>query len=99
MSEAKTHRLMPDTIFAGRYRIASSIGEGAMGTVYLAKVIAAAGDEQRCAVKILKPKIASEHTKGRERFARDLACPNDSWQSIHTPGKASTHLVKHPHTW
>ena len=42
-----------------------------MGTVYLAKVIAAAGDEQRCAVKILKPKIASEHTKGRERFARE----------------------------
>lgn len=68
VSEAKTHRLMPDTIFAGRFRIASSIGEGAMGTVYLATII---GDEQPCAIKILKPKIASEHSKGTERFARE----------------------------
>ncbi|HHH27357.1 MAG TPA: serine/threonine protein kinase [Polyangiaceae bacterium] len=69
MSEAKTHRLMPDTIFAGRYRIVSSIGEGAMGTVYLAEVVDR--DEERCAIKVLKPKIASEHSKGTERFARE----------------------------
>lgn len=74
MSEAKTHRLMPDSTFAGRYRIVSSIGEGAMGTVYLAETLGGSGDDdepERCAIKILKPKIASEHAKGTERFARE----------------------------
>lgn len=68
MSEAKTHRLMPDTTFAGRFRVSASIGEGAMGTVYLAQTLD--GGEAR-ALKVLKPSIANEQLKGTERFARE----------------------------
>jgi eukaryotic-like serine/threonine-protein kinase len=62
---AKTHRLMLGSTFAGRFRIESILGEGAMGTVYLA----VEGD-RRCALKVLKASVESS-PKARERFARE----------------------------
>jgi serine/threonine protein kinase len=68
VSKAKIHRLMPDTTFAGRFHVESMIGEGAMGTVYLAKRLA---DAQVTALKILKPAVAESQLKSTERFARE----------------------------
>ena len=68
MTTAKLHRLMPDTVFAGAYRVERAIGEGAMGTVYLAHRIDGTG---RCALKVLKPSIASDQSKATERFGRE----------------------------
>ncbi|MCA9619561.1 MAG: serine/threonine protein kinase, partial [Myxococcales bacterium] len=71
MSDARTHRLMPETTFAGRFRVDRVIGEGAMGTVYLAIEDLEGGEERPCALKVLKPSHASAESKHRERFARE----------------------------
>lgn len=63
---AKTHRLMPGSTFAGRYHIERVLGEGAMGTVYLAQD----GERGPCALKVLKASVESS-PKARERFERE----------------------------
>jgi serine/threonine protein kinase len=64
---AKLHRLMPDTEFARAFVVDRVIGEGAMGTVYLAH---RKGDGSSCALKVLKPSIA-EDERATTRFARE----------------------------
>ncbi len=59
---------MPDTVFAQAYRIVGAVGEGAMGTVYRATRL---DDGSVCALKTLRPSIASDQHKAVERFSRE----------------------------
>jgi serine/threonine protein kinase len=59
---------MPDTVFTGAFRVGKVIGEGAMGTVYWADRLDGSGP---CALKVLKPSIASDQIKATERFGRE----------------------------
>ncbi len=64
---ARLHRLMPNTEFARAFVVQRIIGEGAMGTVYLAT---RKGDGREVAVKVLKPSIADDD-RATARFGRE----------------------------
>ncbi len=63
----KLHRLMPDSVFTQAFRVVRAIGEGAIGTVYLATRV---GDGKPVAVKVLKPSAADDERMA-ERFLRE----------------------------
>src|SRR5262245_3407929 len=65
MSSAGTD--LSGTTLDGRYQLVRRLGEGAMGTVYVAHH---RGLERSVAVKLLHPWLASE-PKHRERFMRE----------------------------
>ncbi|MBL8678669.1 MAG: serine/threonine protein kinase [Myxococcales bacterium] len=66
-SIAANSRLSPGTVLGGDFVIASRIGGGAMGTVYLAEQRSTG---RKRAVKVLNARFAKD-PKGRERFARE----------------------------
>ena len=58
--------VVPGTIVAG-FRVVSPIGEGAMGSVYLAEKVE---DGRRVALKVLSPQLAHDE-RFRRRFLRE----------------------------
>ena len=64
---ARTQRLMPDSTFAGAFRVRRLLGQGAMGAVYLADEIATG---QPRALKVMSSELLTE-PKFAERFAQE----------------------------
>jgi serine/threonine-protein kinase len=61
---SKTDELAPGTLFAGEYRVVSTLGEGGMGTLYVVEQLST---EKRRALKVLRPELA-ERPSFRRRF-------------------------------
>ncbi|MBL8975201.1 MAG: serine/threonine protein kinase, partial [Myxococcales bacterium] len=71
------------TELEGRYRILSRLGEGGMGTVYVAQHL---GLGSRCAVKVLRSELGASAT-ARERFLREARIASQL-------GERNPHIVK-----
>ena len=71
------------TELEGRYRILSRLGEGGMGTVYVAQHL---GLGSRCAVKVLRSELCASAT-ARERFLREARIASQL-------GERNPHIVK-----
>lgn len=65
---AVTHHVLPGETFASRFVVERTLGEGAMGSVYLAQDLES-GD--RCALKVMKRSL-DEAPKAKERFEREV---------------------------
>ena len=61
-SESTDTLLRSNDIIDGRYRVIKTVGEGGMGTVYLAEHTLI---KRRVAVKVLHPELASDGKIGR----------------------------------
>lgn len=68
-------------VLGDRYQIVEPLGQGGMGSVYLAETLP---DEQEVAIKIVRPEHAGNPTV-HERFIREVR---------HTSGIASPHVVR-----
>lgn len=67
LASERSPQTLVDRVVGGRYRIVSRLGEGGMGTVYVAEH---ALSQRRVALKIIRPELESSQV-ARERFLRE----------------------------
>ena len=69
---ARSAHYQEGDLVAGKYRLVRRIGEGAMGTVWVATHVALGSE---VAIKLMRPELRSPELAGPARYRREWTCP------------------------